>query len=119
MKFIVKTKAKSPQFRPSAHTSALMAATPKRGENNSLEWDVKKTAVLTPQEIQALNRYYAPHSPNLQRATEVKNLMLQKKKRVEIVSILTRSHRGQRGYGERVISGDHATLSKVGEGVKK
>ena len=120
MKVVIKsTKRAAVAVKFSPHTAALLAAPAKSGDNGALVWEVGSGYALTAQEIDALRRAAAPHAPNLERAAAVKRLMRQGLKRVDIVAKMTREYRGRRGFGERVISGDHATLSKVGEGVKK
>ena len=92
---------------------ALLHATAKVAENGGVEWSLGDTVTLTQREIEALKRKHKSACPNLARATEVKKLMQQGKSRKAIVALLRRK------YGERMISADHATLSAVGEGVKK
>lgn len=112
MEIIIRKKKPAP-IRPSAHTSALMAATPKRGVNNSLEWEVTNNATLTGQEIEALKRRHKSAAPNLQRATEVKRLIGEGKRCKDILMLLGRK------YGTTMLKVDHATLSRGGGGAKK
>ena len=109
MKVTVKTRKKV----ASGQVPALLHADAKPIENGGVEWSLGNAVSLSKSEIDALKRKHKSQCPNLARATEVKKLMQQGKSRKAIV-ILLRSK-----YKERMISADHATLSAVGEGVKK
>ena len=101
-----------PDGAPSRHTQALLK---KRGtENNGVvEWSVQTQSPLTAQEIAALRRRHKTQNINLQRAEDVKRLMLEGLRCVDICSRLRRL------YGATMVKTDHATLSRVGEGLKR
>ena len=111
MKVTVKIKGAGRELNPKV--PALIVAKGKAISPGTVEWTLDSSAELTSREIDALKRKHKSQCPNLQRATEVKQLMRQGKRRREIVALL------HRRYGERMISADHATLSAVGEGQKK
>jgi len=102
----------TPDGAPSRHTQTLLK---KRGTQNGgvVEWDVQTQSTLTAQEIAALKRKHKTANVNLQRAEDVKRLMLEGLRCKDICIRLRRM------YGQRMIQADHATLSKVGEGLKK
>lgn len=102
-----------------AITKALFAArgTPKPG--GVVEWDITSAIALTDNEKAALCRKHGTKTPNLKRAAEVKELIMHGNTGVQIAAVLQLRHRGEPGYGERMIQKDHATLSKAGEGLKR
>ena len=102
----------TPDGAPSRHTQALLK---KRGTevNGVVEWDVQTQSTLTAQEIAALRRRHKTQNINLQRAEDVKRLMLEGLRCVDICARLRRM------YGATMIKMDHATLSRVGEGLKR
>lgn len=81
----------------------------------SVEWDVIGTGVdLTVEEMKALRRKHKTRNVNYRRASEVKALMRQGKRCIDIVMTLRRS------YGSRQIKADHSALSPLlGRGVAK
>jgi DNA-binding NarL/FixJ family response regulator len=97
---------------PSAHTQALIK---KRGTDSGgvVEWNVQTQSTLTDAEIIALRRKHKTQNINLQRAEDVKRLMAEGMRCKDICARLRRQ------YGERMIKTDHATLSRIGEGLKR
>ncbi len=88
----------------------------KEGENGMImwgSWDSEPINYdLTPEETAALNRKCLgrkknPCKPNFIRAVEIKKMIKQGKKQIEIIRLLT--PKGY-GYGERSIKNDHAAL---------
>lgn len=78
----------------------------------SVEWSVSTSEALTELEMQALRIRHSSRNVNYTRAAEVKRLMIQGKKCMEIAQLLTRK------YGQTMVKKDHAALSGRG-GVKK
>lgn len=106
MEFICK------DFQPSEHTRQLLE-TQGKSVGVSVEWEVGNAADgLTASEMQALRRKHNSRNVNYQRAAEVKKLMQQGKKCMEIVTAL------HRRYRQTMIKRDHAALSDRG-GFKK
>lgn len=110
------TSKKGPE--PSEHTKRLLAARGATKPGGVIEWDIASNVSLTATEIEALRRKHGTNTPNLQRAAEVKELIIHGKTGVQIAATLRLRHRGEPGYGARMIQKDHATLSKAGEGFK-
>ena len=75
----------------------------------TVDWSGDSTVVsLDPSDISALQRKHGTKNVNLQRATQVKRMMIDGHKQCRIIQAL----RGRgRGYGERMIKADHAALS--------
>lgn len=81
----------------------------------AIEWDLK-TAVstsfgLTTREIQALQAYHQSTNINTARALAVKQYMQSGK----TCGAIVRALRGS--YGERMVKGDHAALSRLKKGI--
>lgn len=97
---------------PSAHTQALIK---KRGTDSGgvVEWSVQTQSTLTDSEIIALRRKHKTQNINLQRAEDVKRLMCEGMRCKDICARLRRQ------YGATMVKTDHATLSRVGEGLKR
>lgn len=110
------TSKKEPE--PSEHTKRLLAARGATKPGGVIEWDIASNVSLTATEIEALRRKHGTNTPNLQRAAEVKELIVQGKTGVQIAATLRLRHRGKTGYGARMVQADHATLLSVGEGHK-
>lgn len=78
----------------------------------SVEWDVIGTGIdLTVEEMKALRRKHGSRNVNYKRASEVKRLMREGKKCMEIVQAL------HRNYKQTQVKKDHAAL--LGRGVAK
>lgn len=101
-----------------AITKALFEARGTAKPGGIVEWDITSKIALTESEKAALCRKHRTKDPNLKRAAEVKELIMQGHTGVQIATILQLRHRGESGYGTRMIQKDHATLSKTGEGFK-
>lgn len=97
MEFITKT------WHPSEHTRKLLAA---RGTENagSVEWNVASAPDLTEAEMKALRRKHNTRNVNYRRAAEVKALMVQGRKCMEIVHALHRQYR------KTQVKKDHSAL---------
>ena len=110
------TSAKKPAGN--AITTALLNTRGTAKPGGIIEWDITSHIALTDAEKAALCRKHGTKAPNLKRAAEVKELIMQGNTGVQIAAILRLRHRGEPGYGARMIQKDHATLSKAGEGFK-
>lgn len=77
----------------------------------TVDWSGDSTVVSLDQpDISALQRKHGTKNVNLQRATQVKRMMIDGHKQCRIIQAL----RGRgRGYGERMIKADHAALSST------
>lgn len=110
------TSKKAAEMSPTTKALLNTRGTPRGG--GVVEWDITPTVSLTESEKAALRRKHGTNTPNLQRAAEVKELIMQGKTGVQIAATLRLRHRGKTGYGARMIQADHATLLSVGEGYK-
>lgn len=101
--------------KPTEKQSTSQALLHVRGvwSGSSVSWDVlpvqsKADTVLTPAEINALQRKHESRNLNMERITEVKRMMKQGKTQLQIIHAL----RGRKGCGERQIKKDMAALSQ-------
>lgn len=96
--------------KPSAHTQALLNA-PAVWDGSSVSFEVEKQHTeqgLTADEVKALRQAHGTPTPNFERAKEVKVLIQKGYNRTQVFRLL--KHKG-RGYGERQVHQDYATLS--------
>lgn len=102
MEFVTKER-----FPATSRTKALLEATGKEGEGNTLLWDIIGDENLALEEMKALRRKHKTRAVNYARASDVKRLMLQGKRCVDVVFLLRKK------YCERMIKADHAALAPL------
>ena len=113
MRYGTNAQTKSKQPEKQSTSQALLQV---RGvwSGSSVSWDVlpiapKVQTILTPAEINALQRKHESRNLNMERIKEVKRMMKQGKSQLQIIHAL----RGRKGCGERQIKKDMAVLNKV------
>lgn len=106
MDFIFKTRQKPVE----THINALLIEAKGDWSKDSASWDAKVREVpITMREYALLKQAHKTDSPNIQRATKVKSLMMVGMNPIQIHMQLR--HMG-RGFGLSSIKHDHAALSK-------